>query len=472
MERLTPLSAAFLQVEDEDANSSLAIASTGVFEGPAPTREEFAAHIAGRLPLVRRFRQRVRQVPFDLGAPVWVDDPDDDVAWHVRATSLPAPGGAVELHRVVARVMSVRMDRDRPLWEYWLVDGLEGGRWAVIQKVHHCMVDGVSGAELYHLVFDDGPQPRPPAPDDWEPQLEPTSLALAAQAVIDLTLTPVIDLRAVGSLLASPAQLARRALVTARGALAYAASLVPATSTSLVGPIGTRRRYTTATASMSDVRVIRSALGCTVNDVAVAAITGGFRDLLLSRGEEPHAHAVRSLVPVSLRTTGEEAVPDNRVSMMLPYLPVDVADPVQRLAEVRRRILDAVATGQPQAGRDLTSIARHEPFPPVALGVRLAFHLPQRLIVTVTTNVPGPRQPVFVLGRRCEQILPFVPIADRVRIGVAIFSYAGELTFGVTGDHDSAPDVGVLADGIAAAVAELLRATAAVRSVPEPSVTT
>ncbi|HET9020344.1 MAG TPA: wax ester/triacylglycerol synthase family O-acyltransferase [Ornithinibacter sp.] len=458
MERLTPLSAAFLQAEDEDPTTSMAIASVAVFEGPAPTQAQLVAHVRGRLPLVPRYRQTVRQVPLDLAAPVWLDDPATDLDWHIRRTALPSPGSDAELHRLVSRVMSQRLDRRRPLWEYWVVEGLPDRRWAVIQKVHHCVVDGVSGTELYHVVFDSTPEPRMPVADDWVPRPHPGTVSLTARAAWDLVTAPLGGLRAAGSQLRSPTSLARRTAEAARGALALAGTVLPASSSTLSGPIGGQRRYTSTAVGFDEVRAIRAALPATVNDVALAAITGGFRHLLLSRGEEPAPHAVRTLVPVSVRLPGEEAIPDNRVSLMLPYLPVDLEDPVARLATVRERVARAAASREPEAGTTFTTVAGYQPFLPVALGVRLAFHVPQRQLVTVTTNVPGPREPVYALGRRCERIIPYVPIADRVRIGVAIFSYAGQLAFGITGDHDTVPDIEVLATGIRESAAELVTA--------------
>lgn len=458
MDRLTPLSAAFLQAEDADPTTSMAIASAAILTGPAPTQEELVSHIRGRLPLVPRFRQTVRRVPFDLGAPVWVDDPDTDVNWHVRRTALPRPGGPAELHRLIARVMSQRMDRTRPLWEYWVVEGLSDDRWAIIQKIHHCMVDGVSGTALYDVVFDTDAVPSPPPVDDWMPQSAPSAVSLTGQALVDLVLTPLAGLRAAGSLLSSPRTLGRRAARTARGALSLVTDVLPVAGSSLSGPVGRQRRYTSTTVPFDDVRRVRAEFPGTVNDVALTAISGGFRALLLARGEPPEAHSVRTLVPVSIRRPGEEFIPDNRVSLMLPYLPVDVADPVAALATVRERIARAATSGEAEAGTDLVSIAAYEPFPPVSLGVRLVFHLPQRQLVTVTTNVPGPRRPIFVLGRASERILPYVPIADRVRIGVAIFSYNDELTFGVTGDYDTASDIDQLADGIRSTMAALVLA--------------
>ena len=458
MERLTPLSAAFLRAEDADPTTTMAIASAAILVGPPPTQGALVEHIRGRLPLVPRFRQKVRPVPFDLAAPVWVDDPDTDVSWHVRRTALPAPGGPAELNRLIARVMTQRMDRSRPLWEYWVVEGLPDGRWAIIQKVHHCMVDGVSGTALYDVMFDTGPVPPSQVADHWRPQPAPSTMSVTAQGLRDLALTPMAGLRAAGSLVASPRTLVQRAARTARGALSLVTDALPVSGSSLSGPIGCQRRYTSTTVRFDDVRQVRAAFRGTVNDVALTAISGGFRALLLSRGEQPAAHAVRTLVPVSVRRPDEASIPDNRVSLMLPYLPVDVADPVQALGTVRERIARAAASGEAEAGTDLMSIAGYEPFPPVALGMRLAFHLPQRQLVTVTTNVPGPRRPILVLGRACERILPYVPIADRVRIGVAIFSYNDELTFGVTGDYDTAPDISLLADGISSTFAALVRA--------------
>ena len=233
-------------------------------------------------------------------------------------------------------------------------------------------------------------------------------------------------------------------------------ALRPVRSTSLTGPLEGSRRYTWTDISLGDVRIVRARYGVTVNDVALAAVTGGFRQLLLSRGEEPDAHALRSLVPVSTREPGAESIPDNRVSLMLPYLPVDLADPHERLQAVRERVRGLRARHEPEAGGSVTTAAEYGPFPPVSWGIRLGMRLPQRQVATVTTNVPGPRSTLYALGREVQEMLPYVPIADRVRIGVAMFSYRDTLTFGITGDYDTTPDLHVLADGISASMAELL----------------
>jgi WS/DGAT/MGAT family acyltransferase len=460
MERMPPLDAGFLELEDEDGHASLAIASVAVFEGPAPAYEEFVAAIAGRLPLVPRYRQKVRQVPFDLGRPVWVDDPAFDLRYHLRHTALPAPGGDQELCRLVERVMAQRLDRDHPLWEDWLIEGLRGGRWAMLSKVHHCMVDGVSGTDLYRVFFDATPEPSPGVADDWRPAAEPSTLRLVAAAAGELARNPIEQARALRGALRTPRQVARRAADTARGLAGLAGALLPASPSSLCGPVGRARRYLVVRAPLADLRAVGRQLGGTVNDVALAAITGAFREVLLGRGEQPGRHTIRSLVPVSVRAPGDEGIYDNRISLLLAELPVDVADPVERLAAVHAHLAALKAGKEADAGAAMTALACYEPSPLVALGVRLAFRLPQRNIVTVTTNVPGPPWPLYALGRRVVEILPYVPIATTLRFGVSIFSYCDRVAFGITGDRDHAADIDVLAGGVERGLAELLAAAA------------
>jgi WS/DGAT/MGAT family acyltransferase len=456
MERLTPLAAAFLEAEDVDGAASLAIGSLAIFEGPAPYFDDFVEAIAGRLALIPRYRQKLRRVAFDLAPPAWVDDPRFDLRWHVRNTALPAPGGEDEIGRLMSRVMTRRMDRSRPLWEYWFCEGLADGRWALLSKIHHSMVDGVSGTDLYRLVLDPTPEPGAAVPDDWQPEQPSSAVVFTAQAARHLVGSPLDAGRAAARSLAAPRELVRTTKETARGALALAGAVLPVHRTTLTGPLSGSRRYAWTDVSLADIRRVRTAYGVTLNDVALAAVTGGFRRLLLARGEVPDAHALRSLVPVSTREPGTESIPDNRVSLMLPYLPVDLATPVERLAAVRRRVGTLRHLHEPEAGTTLTTVAEYGAFPSVALGMRTVFHLPQRQIATVTTNVPGPRQTLYALGRPAVAMLPYVPIADQVRIGVAMFSYRDTLTFGLTGDYDAVPDLRVLADGIAESMAELL----------------
>jgi diacylglycerol O-acyltransferase len=461
MEHLSPLDAAFLDAEDEDRHASLAIASVAVVEGPPPSQSEFVAAVRGRLPLVPRYRQKVRQLPFDLGQPVWVDDPHFDLSYHVRRTALPAPGDEQMLVRLTSRIMSQRLDRDRPLWETWVVEGLTGGRWAVLSKVHHCMADGISGNELYRIVFDESPEPGGAVPDTWRPDPEPSTLRLTLDAIGDLVRNPVDQARLLARELRAPMALANRVVTTARGLVTLAGVLVPVTKSSLAGPIGQQRRYAVARAPLSDVLEVKQAHHVTLNDVVLAAVSGAFRALLLSRQEEPRADIVRALVPVSVRATADTRVLDNRVSLMLPLLPVEVADPVARLREVHQRMAALKASKEAEAGGSMTTLARYEPFAPISLGIRLAARLPQRNIVTVTTNVPGPRRPLYILGRRITEILPYVPIAVRLRTGISIMTYDNQLVFGVTCDYGTGPDAGELARAIQREIADLVDVTQA-----------
>ncbi len=455
MERLTPLADAFLEAEDVDRNACLAIGSLAIFEGPRPRFEEVVEAIAGRLPLIPRYRQKLRPVPLGLAAPAWVDDAGFDIRNHVRHAALPAPGGPTEIGELMSRLMSARMDRDRPLWEYYFWEGLPDDRWALLSKVHHSVVDGISGSDLYQLLLDPSPVQRPGVPDTWVPA-EPLSTAeFTAGAVRELVSTPLHATGAVATAMRAPRRLARTTVRTATGLLALSGALLPVHGSSLSGPLNGSRRYSWTSVSLDDIRPVRKAFGATVNDVALASVTGGFRRLLLSRGETPDAHVLRSLVPVSTREPGEESIPDNRVTLMLPYLPVEVADPVKRLNTVRLRIRTLRGQREPEGGQGITTVAEYGLFPAVSWGLRLGFRLPQHQISTVTTNVPGPRTTLYGLGRELQAILPYVPIADRVRIGIAIYSYRDTLTFGVTSDYETTPDIEVLTTGISESLAEL-----------------
>ncbi len=459
MELLNSLDASFVDAEDQDRQTSFAIASIAVFEGPAPGFEDFLAAIGRRLPLVPLYRRKLRKVPLNLGSPVWVEDPNFDLRYHIRQTALPAPGGDQELRRLMARVMTQRLDRDYPLWEYWFIEGLSGGRWALISKVHHCMVDGVSGTDLYRVLFDLSPEPpSPPPAEDQTVPAEPSGLELAARALLDLALLPVREGSALRRAVTNRDAALRQAADALQGMARLAGVLWPASGSSLTGPIGQQRRYTWARASLDDVKTIKRELGGTVNDVFLAAISSGFRALLLARGEEPGPAMVPSLIPVSVRSPGEESIYENRVSALVANLPVHIADPVERLAAVRAQLADLKASKEATAGEAVVSMGRLTPFPLASIFVRLAFSLPQREIVTVTTNVPGPQQPLYALGRRLIEIIPYVPIATTLRIGVSIFTYSGQVTFGITGDYATTPDIAVLEHGIEDGISELLAA--------------
>jgi diacylglycerol O-acyltransferase len=448
MEYLSPLDASFLELEDEDPHASLAIASIAIVDGPPPSHEEFTAAIRGRLPLVKRYRQRVRRIPFDLGRPVWVDDPGFDLDFHIRRSALAAPGDDAALGQLVGRVMAQRLDRERPLWEYWVIEGLPEGRWALLSKVHHCLVDGIAGNEMYRLLCDPTPEPRPAVPDSWAPRPDPGTVDLTLDALGQLARYPIDQLRLIARVGRTPGALAHTLNETVRGLTAFARALAPAARSSLSGQIGTARRYAVAREPLADIAGLAKARQVSVNDVYLAAVAGAFRRQMLARGEKPTADSVRTLVPVNVRTHQDRTVLDNRISTLLLLLPVELDDPADRLDAVHRRVAELRATKESEAGATLVHLAAQEPFGPIALGMRIAMRLPQRSLVTVTTNVPGPRDPLYLLGRPIREILPYVPIAVGMRVGVSVLTYAGQAAFGVTTDFTAGPDAATFARAI------------------------
>jgi diacylglycerol O-acyltransferase len=454
MDTMSPLDASFLHIED--AVSHMHIASVAIFAGPAPAYEDVVAMVRGKLPLVPRYRQVVRFVPLQLGRPVWVDDPHFNLEYHIRHTALPPPGTEEDLRRLVGRVMAQQLDRTKPLWEMWTVEGLEDGHWAMLSKTHHCMVDGVSGTDLLSVVMDDSPQPSPPLPDDWRPEPAPSPANLAVRAVVDTALSPYEQFRAFRARLRAPRQLGEQLVEAGRGLRSMAGLVRPTPLSTLNGPIGPHRRYAWASTTLDDVKKVRKGLGGTVNDIVLTAITRGFRDLLLSRGESVEDRVVRTLVPVSVRTPGERGTYDNKVSAMFAALPVGIADPAARLEAIRSQMDGLKESKQAVAGERLTRLSGFAPPMLLALGTRAFSRVPQRNINTVTTNVPGPQTPLYAAGRKMLRAFPYVPLAGSVRVGVAIFSYLGEINFGVTGDYDTAPDIDVLCRGIESGMAELL----------------
>jgi WS/DGAT/MGAT family acyltransferase len=460
MDRMNPLDAEFLYLEDGTAH--MHIASCAVFEGPEPPYDDLIALFASKLPLVPRYRQRVRFVPMDLGRPVWVDDPHFNLEYHVRHTALPPPGDKAALCRLMGRLMSQELDRARPLWETWIVGRLAGGRWAAVSKVHHSMVDGVAGVDLVAAVLDlDRDHAPTTVADDWEAEQEPSGLQLTLDATRELVTAPGRLLGETWTAIRAPRRTLERAWTIAGGLRRYGSALLPTPRTSLDGTIGPHRRWTFTGTSLADVRTIRRAFGGTVNDVVLAAITSGFRDLIVARGEDPHHVALRTLVPVSVRDETGRGVYDNRVSAIFLDLPVHVEDPLERLGAVHEQMEGLKRSHEPEAGEALTHVAAAVPPTFTArathLAARLMAHVPQRTMNTVTTNVPGPQFPLYAAGREMLEYLPFVPLGPGVRIGVAILSYNGHLRFGITGDYDTAPDIDVLAGGIDAAVKTLLR---------------
>jgi WS/DGAT/MGAT family acyltransferase len=441
--------AMFLHVENDV--TPMHIGGVSIFEGPPPAFGDLRAMVEGKLHLTPRYRQKVRFVPLGMGEPVWVDDPHFSLDYHLRHSAVPSPGTEAQLRATAARVFSQHLDRARPLWEIWMVEGLEGERWALLSKVHHCMVDGVAATDLMSLMF--GESPGPTNGEVWQPDPEPSGLELIAYSARHRVRDPAAQLRFA---LRAPTEVLRAAFGGARALAAAAPSMRPATS-SLTGSIGPHRVWSWARVPLASVKEVRSGLGGTVNDVVLSLITNGYRRLLESRGEPISADSVvRTMVPVSVRAPGERGKYNNRVSAVFAKLPVGVDDPADRLARIREQMDGIKSSKQAVAGDALAQLSGFAPPMLLALGSRVATRSARLNMDTATTNVPGPQLPLHTLDRTLLASYPYVPIVGTIRIVVAIFSYNGELYFGVTGDRDHAADIDVLTKGIEADLGDLL----------------
>lgn len=458
MDTLSTLDAEFLHLED--GISHMHIAGACVFDGPPPTMGELTGLVEGKMQQIPRYRQRVRSVPLELGRPVWADDPHFDLCYHLRRTALPSPGDDDTFCTLMGRLMSQQLDRNRPLWETWLVEGLEGGQWAVIFKVHHCMVDGVAGAGLLEVLLDLEPHTEVPEPLPWEPAPEPNGAVKVLGAWAGLARDATATARVIPRAVTHPLATAKAAIPTAQGVVRWLSNLGTTTPLSVEGTIGPHRSWAHARVPLADVKAVGKAFGGTVNDVVLTGVTGGYRDLLVKQGDDVENAVLRSLVPVSVRQEDARGVLDNRVTAMLYELPVGVADPIERLHLVREQLGELKDSKMAEAGVVMTELG--DLAPPVAIGTvsrlltRALRRLPQRSVNTVTTNVPGPQFPLYCLGREMVEYRPFVPIYHGVRVGTAILSYNGTVHFGVTGDYSSTPQVDVVADGTVRAIRELV----------------
>ncbi len=452
MQRMSGIDAGMFFAENE--TTPLQIASVSVFEGPAPSYGEVVRAVVSRFARVPRYRQRVRRVPLDLGRPVWIDDPHFQVLYHVRHTAVPPPGGADELRNLAGRVLGQRLDLSRPLWEMWIVEGLEGGRWAIISKVHHCMVDGVSGSDLLTGLFDLTPD-APATPRTAEPELEPTPSgpSLVLGGVCDTTVEQLRRLVRLPSLVLRTAGADNGRLLS--GLPAYARRLLMGHgASSLNGRTSPHRRWSWAQADLGEARRTGEILGGTVNDVVLAAVARGFRDLLDARGVLDEDTVVRTMVPVSVRTPDERGALTNRVSAVLVALPCGEPDPARCFQLVRDQTV-ALKNSHQAAGPDaLVKILGMAPNV-LAVAARSALRMRQPLIHTITTNVPGPDFPLYVLGRKLTAIYPYVPLAAGIRVSTGVISYLDDLYVGITGDFDAMPDLGVLSGGITRGLDEL-----------------
>jgi WS/DGAT/MGAT family acyltransferase len=430
-----------------------------VFEGEAPAYDELVDQIMSRLHLVPRYRQRLAYVPFNQGRPVWIDDPHFNVGFHVRHTALPSPGGDEQLKRLAGRVFSQALDRSRPLWEIWLVEGLSEARFGLLSKTHHALVDGISGVDIATVLFDTSPDPLPVAPPDheWVPRPLPSGVQLLADALLERATVPGEIVRGVRATLRGPRHVAGRAARALGGVGAMArVGLQAAPTSSLNVRIGPHRRFTWVQGDLRQFKAIKNALGGTVNDVVLASVAGALGRYLRMHGEATDETVLRAMVPVSVRADVERGALGNRVAAMWAPLPVGIADPVQRLLTISRDMEGIKSSGQAVGAQVLTELTGFAPPTIMAQAARLQAR--QRMFNLVVTNVPGPQFPLYMLGRQLEAMYPMVPLAENQALGVAIMSYNGQLNFGLNADFDALPDLEALADELRASMEELLAA--------------
>jgi diacylglycerol O-acyltransferase / wax synthase len=460
LDRLTSIDASFLHQEGDA--SHMHIGGVLIFEGPAPAFEDFADHVRGRLHLVPRYRQKLATPPLETGRPLWVDDPDFNLEYHVRHTALPPPGTEDQLFLLASRIASQQLDRSKPLWENWLVEGLDGDRFALISKTHHALVDGISGVDLASVLFDVEPEPEAaPAEatelEPWRPEPEPSPadlLLAGARGAVSASASLLTRTLVAASRPASSLQLARDVL-EGLGELVWA-GLNPAPETPLNVEIGPHRRYAVVRQQLADYKEIKDALGGTVNDVVLTVVSGALGQWLRSRGVRTEGLEMRALVPVSVRTKDQRGHLGNQLTVMRAPLPIYIDDPVSRLRFIRAAMNGLKESKQAVGAATLAAVNNLAPPTILAQASRLNFST--RLFNLLVTNIPGPQLPLYLLGRRLEDLFPVAFLPENHALAVAIMSYNGGLDYGLLGDYDAMADIDVVADGIEASLAELLAA--------------
>ena len=453
-DRLTGLDASFLHLED--STSHMHVAGVCIFEGSPPPYEDLLVAIEGRLGLVPRYRQRLAFVPFGQGRPKWVDDPHLNLRYHVRSTALPSPGSEQQLRDLAGRVFSQQLDRDKPLWEIWLVDGLEGDRFAMLSKTHHALVDGISGVDIMSVLFDTSPEPAAPTDpgDRWLPRPLPSRAQLLGEALVERATVPTEIARSMRAVLRGPRMVAEglRDAAVGVGAMAWA-GLNPAPASPYNKSIGPHRRFTWVRVNLADVKAIKNELGGTVNDVVLATIAGALGKHLRRRGQNTDGLELKAMVPVSVRADVERGALGNRVAAMMAPLPVWCQDPVARLDIVREELKGLKSGGQAVGAQVLTQLSGFAPATVMGQASRVMSR--QRFFNLVITNVPGPQIPLYLAGKRMIDTFPMVPLAKNQALGVALLSYAGRINFGLVGDYDLMQDLDEFTEDVRESLAEL-----------------
>jgi diacylglycerol O-acyltransferase / wax synthase len=456
-DRLTGLDASFLHLED--ASSHMHVGGVMVFEGPPPPYAEMLEAFERRLPLVPRYRQRLAFVPLGQGRPKWVDDPHFNLRYHVRSTALASPGSERQLKDMAGRVFSQQLDRDKPLWEVWLVEGLDDDRFAVLSETHHALVDGISGVDIMSVLFDTSPEPAAPTDPGgrWLPRPLPSRAQLLAEALLERATIPAEIGRSARAVLRGPRRIAGgvRDAAVGVGAMAWA-GLNPAPGSPYNKTIGPHRRFTWVRADLSALKAIKDELGGTVNDVVLSIVAGGLGRHLRRRGRNTDGLELKAMVPVSVRADVERGALGNRVAAMMAPLPVWCQEPVARLDIVSEQLKGLKSGGQAVGAQVMTELSGFAP--PTIMDQASRLMARQRFFNLVVTNVPGPQFPLYLLGRRMLDPFPMVPLAKNQALGVALLSYDGHINFGLVGDYDLMWDLDDFAADLAESMAELAAA--------------
>ena len=462
-DRLSALDSTFLHLED-DSTAHMHVASVMVFEGKAPTPQELVDHILSRLHLVPRYRQRLAYVPLGQGRPVWTDDPHFNPRYHIRHTALPRPADDAALKALAGRLFSQRLDRSKPLWEIWLVQRMAGGRFALIAKTHHALVDGISGVDITTVLFDTDPgvggagSSTSRAPMPWTARPLPGSAKLLGEALLERTTVPGEMTRGARALLRAPRRAAgqlKDSLVSI-GATALAGINAPAPPSPFNVDIGPHRRYTFIDGDLAQFKAIKDALGGTLNDVVLASVSLALGRYLRARGHDTEGLVLKAMVPVSVRADSQRGALGNQVAAMWAPLPVGVEDPTDCLRQISGEMKNLKESGQAVGAQALVNLAGFAP--PTILSQAARLQARQRFFNLVVTNVPGPQFPLYLLSRRLQVLYPVVPLARRQALGIAVMSYDGHLGFGLLADYDALPGLEGLARDLRWGIAALARA--------------
>jgi len=472
LDRLTSIDASFLAQEKE--GSHMHIGAVMIFDGKAPSHQDFTSHISERLHLVPRYRQKLSFPRMQMGRPLWVDDPGFNLDYHVRYTALPQPGGVEQLKLLTGRIFSQRLDRTKPLWEIWLIEGLEKNRFALINKTHHSLVDGVSGVDITTVLFDldETPADVPKPEREWTPGPEPSDADIVARGVRDLVKAPLGIARKTLQAATKPVETVGTLRRTAEGAGEMLWGTVSSAPESPLNcEIGTHRRVTWVDAELGELKEVKDALGGTVNDVFLAVVSGALNKWMKARGVRTEGLELRGAIPVSVRSSDDQDPHGNNITIMVGRLPTYAEDPAERLRIVSEQMQNLKESKQAMGAE---AIGRLEDFAPPNVFARSSrLHFSTRLYNLLVTNVPGPQFPLYLLGRELDEMVPVAFLAPNQALAVAVFSYNGKVKVGLIGDYDAMADLDELAQEVEDAIAELVAAARdpAAADKPQPAST-